>query len=416
MKRKTVVVAAVVLAAALAFAQDAELVKVRGKGTGADRAEALKDAYRDAVERAVGLYVDAEQMLKNEELVKDQILTQSNAYIEKYDVAKETTKPNGLFEVQILAEVRKAALTKKISDVMPAKRFRLGGNLKNVHAKMVSTAKRGTDGAALLKKAIEGFYPFPLVVDCTLASPDAVVRELTHPRDPKNMIAVNYLFRTEINQRRYSEIVVPRLKDVLAQISLAEPREVTIAIRPDDIVNVDSLVAAGKKSPYYLANKGGGNTADDRLKYDLDGILGPPRSEDAKLRFVLVTGGNKSRTAYKGIVYELDEESARLVDWRNWKDCGRGNGGWGEGPRFTATLLDKDDNPIHSETFKPQWYSQGASCIHHMGEADHRPVVVVAPWRSHNGKIQFEYYTWHEFVIPKDALPEVQDMKIELAK
>ena len=414
--KKLMVVVAAAFAAAFAFAQDAEIVKVKGRGIGADKAEALKDAYRDAVERAVGLYVDTEQMMKNEELVKDQILTQSNAYIEKYDVAKETTKPNGLVEVQILAEVRKTALTKKISDVMPAKRFRLGGNLKNVHARMVSTAKRGTDGASLLKKAIEGFYPFPLVVDCTLASPDAVVRELTHPSDPKNMIAVNYLFRTEINQRRYSEIVVPRLKAVLAQISLAEPREVTIAIRPDDIVNVDSLVAAGKKSPHRLKYQADGNTADDRLKYDLDGILGPPRSEDAKLRFVLVTGGNRFRTAYKGVVYELDEESARLVDWRNWRDCGRGNGGWDEGPRFTATFLDKDDNPIHSETFEPQWYSQGASCIHHMGGEDHRPIIVVAPWRSHNGKIQFEYYTWHEFLIPKDALPEVQDMKIELSK
>ena len=51
----------------LAFAQKSEIVKVMGRGVGADKAEALKDAYRDAVERAVGLYVDAEQMMKNEE-------------------------------------------------------------------------------------------------------------------------------------------------------------------------------------------------------------------------------------------------------------------------------------------------------------------------------------------------------------
>ena len=410
MVKKTMVAVAALLAAVFAFAQDAEIVKVKGRGVGADKTAALKDAYRDAVERAVGLYVDAEQMMKNEELVKEQILTQSNAYIEKYDVAKETMKPTGLVEVQILAEVRKTALTNRISDVMPTKRFRLGRNLKNVHAKMVSTAKRGTDGAALLKKAIEGFYPFPLVVDCTLASTEEIVRELTHPRDPKNMIAVNYLLRTEVNQRRYSEIVVPRLKDVLAQISLVAPREVTIQIRPNDTVDVDSLVATGKKSPRRLEHLHDGNTAEDRLKYDIDGILGPPRSEDAKVQFVLVTGGNKFRTAYKGIVYELDEESANLVS--NWRDCER-MGSW---VRFTATLLDKDDVPIHSETFEPQWYSQGASCIHHMGYADHHPTVIVAPWRSHNGKIQFEYYTWHEFVIPKDALPEVQDMKIELAQ
>ena len=65
------------------FCDDAEVVKVRGRGIGTNKMEALKDAYRDAVEQAVGLYVDAEQMVKNEDLVKDQILTQSNAYILK---------------------------------------------------------------------------------------------------------------------------------------------------------------------------------------------------------------------------------------------------------------------------------------------------------------------------------------------
>ena len=48
---------AAMLAATFVFAQYAEIVKVRGKGVGADKAEALKDAYRGAVERAVGLYV-----------------------------------------------------------------------------------------------------------------------------------------------------------------------------------------------------------------------------------------------------------------------------------------------------------------------------------------------------------------------
>lgn len=63
--------------------QSPATVKVRGKGVGVTKAEALKDAYRDAVERAVGLFVDAEQFVKNDELIKDQILTQSNAYIKK---------------------------------------------------------------------------------------------------------------------------------------------------------------------------------------------------------------------------------------------------------------------------------------------------------------------------------------------
>ena len=58
--KRLMMVAAMAFAAAFAFAQDSEIVKVLGKGTGADKTEALKDAYRDAIERAVGMYVDAE--------------------------------------------------------------------------------------------------------------------------------------------------------------------------------------------------------------------------------------------------------------------------------------------------------------------------------------------------------------------
>jgi hypothetical protein len=120
MKRMAKVFAVAISLMALAVsAQESETVKVLGKGTGADKTEALKDAYRDAIERAVGMYVDAEQMVKNEELVKDQILTQSNAYIEEYKVLKEETRANGIVELKISANVRKTVLTKKLSDVMP---------------------------------------------------------------------------------------------------------------------------------------------------------------------------------------------------------------------------------------------------------------------------------------------------------
>lgn len=106
--------------------QGGETVSVLGRGMGMNREEALKDAYRDAIERAVGLYVDAEQMMKNEQLVHDQILTHSNAYIERYDIKKEETRPNGLTEIQILAVVNRSALAQKLSEVMPPQTFQVG--------------------------------------------------------------------------------------------------------------------------------------------------------------------------------------------------------------------------------------------------------------------------------------------------
>ena len=391
--------------AMVASAQDAEIVKVKGRGVGTDKTEALKDAYRDAIERAVGMYVDAEQMMKNEELVKDQILTQSNAYIEKYEVMKENAKPNGLVEIQILAQVRKTALTKKISDVMPSKTFRLGGDLQNVHAKMTTSERRNADGAALLKKALEGFNPLMLVADCSLASPEAVISKKGSP----NTLSVNYLFRSGVNQQRFFENVVPRLKDVLAQISLAEPREITIPIRVGEAIDVAAMVGKRKQSPNYSGDWGRLGGSMPRLSFEAKG-------EDTAGLFVLVVGGNKYRTAYRGIVYEIDKASADVVS--NWRKRMKN-------VDFNVSMLDASGEIVFSRAISPWVYGippqPVTQCsIKGFNRKNRRRIdaTIVAPWgpdASSTG-VRFEEFVWQEFLIPKDVLPAIKDMKIEIAQ
>ena len=405
------------MAFAAAFSQASETVTVRGKGTGIDRTGALRDAYRDAVERAVGLYIDAEQMVKNEELVKDQILTQSNAYIEKYEVAKETAKPNGLVEIQILAEVRKTALTKKISDVMPSKTFRLSDGLKNEHAKLTTVEKRNVDGAALLGKVLNGFNPLALVADCALASTKYIMRETRNStRDSGNMISVNYLFRKKIDQDRYFKYVVPRLKDVLDQISLAEPQEFTAQIRMKDSFVAEEKIAEASKSEACMANFSGANIATVKechckiVKEDTEGIL------------VLVTGINKYNTVLKCVRYELDRAAVEIFyKWRERELVE---------PGMVASIVDATGETIcRAEISGAKVGLNRDRCISvfKAGLTGREPIwhpktgrrvytFTVAPFSINHHALGLEYFDWHEFIIPKDALPEVQDMKIELAK
>lgn len=400
-------------------AQNTEIVKVKGRGVGADKTEALKDAYRDAVERAVGMYVDAEQMMKNEELVKDQILTQSNAYIEKYDIVKENTKPNGLVEVQILAEVRTTALTKKISDVMPSKTFRLGGDLQNVHAKMSTSERRNADGAALLKKALEGFNPLMLVADCSLASPKAVIRDgnmgrratgrrgQQPSRGSKNTLSVNYLFRFGINQQRYFEYVVPRLKDVLAQISLAEPKEVAIPVHTGNSIDEKKIVEEARCDREYCSIS--------RPQISLN----VPQSADTAEFFVLVIGANKFNTVYKGIIYELDEASSKIAsDWRN-KISGfirqKDNKYlYEKSGFFNVSMIDVSGEVVFSQKMSPnrRTGSKVFNCVSWRSHYINRGLItatIVAPWDRN-------YHDWQKFDIPEDVLPTIKDLKIEIAQ
>ena len=223
--KQMMVAAAALLAATFAFAQDAEIVKVKGRGVGADKVEALKDAYRDAVERAVGLYVDAEQMMKNEELVKDQILTQSNAYIEKFNVTKEATKPNGLVEVQILAEVRKTALTKKISDVMPTMTVDVATASHNAHVQAVTDAKMQDDALALVKNEFKGFDPVRQLMTVSLVSSRPEIEKIKGDADN---VRLWYAVDVKVDEAKYYGELVPRWTRLLDQIKTSLPKRISL--------------------------------------------------------------------------------------------------------------------------------------------------------------------------------------------
>ena len=198
MNLKTVCGLLLAFAVGIAFAQESDIVTVKGKGVGVDETAALKDAYRDAVETAVGLYVDVEQMEKNEALIKDQILTQSNAYIEGYKLTEKTEK-DGLVSVKIMARVRKQALTKKISGVMPSSTVSVGDSLQNLFAKTTTEESKENDGARLMANALDGVNPVAQVFNVTIADPKGQpVGNVSG-----ETVTIDYLFKMEVDGNRY---------------------------------------------------------------------------------------------------------------------------------------------------------------------------------------------------------------------
>ncbi|MBQ6141425.1 MAG: hypothetical protein IJI54_09075 [Kiritimatiellae bacterium] len=399
---------------------DTEIVKVKGRGVGADKAEALKDAYRDAVERAVGLYVDAEQLVKNEELVKDQILTQSNAYIDKYDVVQETTKPNGLVEIKILAEVRKRELTQKISDVMPEKRYVLSGGLKDTHARLTTQEKRNADGAALLEKALNEIGdPLLKCIDCSLASPEAVVGKIDETRGStgSDNVLVNYLFKFEIDRQRFFDNVAKPLKEVLDQVAAAEPEEVSIQANVRSTCNVPEALAtareaADESSPNrHLARKSVRRVPCDIIEIsdfsDRVQARENRRLSNRQVQVLLVVDVNKYGTVYTARKYVLDEKCSRLVkDWYQ-----RVNDIYHPSAKFNLRLLDADGAAIFTDqiNFHSGIDGRGISSMQ------------ITPWlRSpfdrRGTMMALATYEWEKFRLPKDVLPEVKDMKIEIVK
>ncbi|MFO1372152.1 MAG: hypothetical protein U1F42_07070 [Candidatus Competibacteraceae bacterium] len=76
---------------------------------GTDANAALLNAYSNAVQQALGSYVDAETLVQNDQIVRDKILTYSKGFIQEATKLKES-QANGLFQVNIRAKVKRQQL------------------------------------------------------------------------------------------------------------------------------------------------------------------------------------------------------------------------------------------------------------------------------------------------------------------
>ncbi len=83
----------------------ADLQTVEGMGYGETKELAVEAAKRDAVERAVGLVIASETVVKNYALFSDVILTRSMGYVQSYDVVQETHPAEGMVGIRIRAIV-----------------------------------------------------------------------------------------------------------------------------------------------------------------------------------------------------------------------------------------------------------------------------------------------------------------------
>lgn len=313
---------AVVVAMAMlaAFADDVEIVKVKGRGVGTDKTEALKDAYRDAVERAVGLYVDAEQMMKNEKLVTDQILTQSNAYIEKYNIVVEAKKPNGLVAITILANVRKRDLAKKINDVMPSQSKDVAAENQNLHAQIVTDFKANEDALSIVKNEFKDFSPVKQLMKASLGSVKPIVEKIDE--DP-SLVRLWYPIKIEVDKDKYYKEFAPRWSLILDQIKTSPTKRLDLRNNLKYVKAYNNSI--NKKFGTTRKNRSGIMTRSDE-KRDLDYVTG---GDD------LMEWGVALNEEYHGVMFfdtqvygkqyllgGLEEHARFLFDWNGPSDFG----------------------------------------------------------------------------------------------
>ena len=207
--------------------KDSKVVVVTAFGKGETKEEARKNAFRSAIEKAVGVYVDAESMMQNYEMVKDRVNTISNADITKCETLKEGRLKSGGYGVQIRATVEKKAITPKFKDVFPAAFADVEGVASSIHAEMVTAATRSTDAASLMKAAIGDVDRMRDWVRLSVVKG----MELRRVKDDgnsgtessKSRYAVRYSMK--VDKEAYFKGFLPHFKQVLGKMQIGEANE-----------------------------------------------------------------------------------------------------------------------------------------------------------------------------------------------
>jgi len=129
-----------------------EKVVVSGVGINADKAQ--QNAIRNAVEQVIGTYISSETLLKNNTLIRDEILSFSGGYVKESHIVW-TGKDDDLITVKLEALVVATKLKDKMQALNIAFRKVDGGNLFGEAVSKINIQQ----SAAALFKGMASKYP-----------------------------------------------------------------------------------------------------------------------------------------------------------------------------------------------------------------------------------------------------------------
>ena len=128
------------------------------KGVGANRTIALSEAFKEAVRQGIGTYIESSTIVRNDEIIKDNIIELAYGYVENYKVLSESQKGK-TYHIRIQANVSNEAVSAVLSNILPANtltekdREKLNIQLDSEISAQINQHLRATRKAAIDKVA-----------------------------------------------------------------------------------------------------------------------------------------------------------------------------------------------------------------------------------------------------------------------
>ena len=206
------------------FLSGAELQTAIARGIGNTSDGALKDALNQAVQQVVGSLVNSEAFVKNDELIKEQVLTCSDGFVQKYEVLKPAKiHSSGLVEITIKAFVAQKKLQKRLESVNILK-VKVEG-AQNIWAQLETEKFRKENAEALLIKTLSLLKPTDYL-HVTLVDKNGNTGSKAQlnviPTDDPARVKISMGAIVSVNHRKFVKEVQPVLKDVFEKLCTAK--------------------------------------------------------------------------------------------------------------------------------------------------------------------------------------------------
>ena len=129
-----------------------EEVIIEGVGTSPETAK--KNAFRNAVSKVVGSFIENDILIKNDKIIEDKLLEYSGGFVETFEIISETKDKDGLFKVKLKAKIAKQTVVEKLRSMKIDVKSVSGSNLK---AQLETQETMKKEGGKLINSIMEEY-------------------------------------------------------------------------------------------------------------------------------------------------------------------------------------------------------------------------------------------------------------------
>ena len=142
---------------AFPFLNAQETVKteeVIADGVGVSPEAAKKNAFRNAVSKVVGSFIENDILIKNDKIIEDRLLEYSGGFVETFEIISESKDKDGLFKVKLKAKIAQQTVVEKLRSMKIDVKSVSGSNLK---AQLDTQETMKKEGGKLINSIMEEY-------------------------------------------------------------------------------------------------------------------------------------------------------------------------------------------------------------------------------------------------------------------